>query len=305
MNILFVSDRERFWANFYGAMRFLIDRGHTVESAMVPGKKWAQIDLAMEEMTRRGLDAAHVWSPVPPTISLLNWYAGLLWMRRWDAVVVCPEHLTPMRWTKWLLSQPAAPGIEESPTPVIAMQHGLAQKPYQKQPVYCDQFLAWSEIQRDVMLGGHVHVTVTGTSRFERFRPEDATDEGHILAIAPSPTDEWGHGPGGEWLERVKAMATGRMVIVKVHPNDLTFTPPPDTPELAWLPADQPPHEAMRTAHAVYMEYPSSCLLEAKAYGKKLILTDWPQQFVDALEPGDAAPRLADAIESLARKDAS
>jgi len=303
MNILFLSDRERFWRNWYGAIRELSGRGHKCSCLTAPGKKWAQLDEAIARLNDLGVAGLYAWDG---RCDLRTWYVQTLWSQAWDAICLCPEHVTPMRWTRWLL-HPPDPKPRPAP-PVIAMEHGLAQGPYRGQGRYCDHFLCWGVIGRDLMAGAEPKLHTTGTTRFDQYRAGDAVDAGFVLAIASSPHDETGTFPGRGWLDRARAAAGARPLVVKVHPNDDQFVPPADTASLRWLRACDPPREALRTCHAVYLDYPSSCLIEALSYGKRLILDGWVKEVFasktlgDALLPGDAAGRIADKILEIAQE---
>lgn len=295
MRILFVTDRQRFWRHFVPIVSRLEAAGHDTAAAAAPGKAFARLDRAADELVGAGCRNVRLWRR---RTDMRRWLAGIL-AAPWDVAVMCAEHLTPMRWVKPLLREAGRTA------PVLALQHGVACAPGHEWPDWCDHYLVWgrlgAEFFRDLPARG-VPVHITGTPRFDFYQPDKAEDRGFILAIA-GHTNARGGEICDEWLAAVDAACpAGRPIVVKVHPNDLAIETPAPRGRMTFVAAAQEPAELLRTCHAVYLDYPSTYWLEATGFGKPAILRGEAARVfgaysrADVLMPGDAAGRMSDLI---------
>lgn len=299
MKLLFMSDRERFWDHLVPVVVEMVRRGHHVAGAMAPTAPRANVQGVLEKLDRAGANEilvrqdgadSHVWAH------------ALLTDQDWDAVMVCPDHVTPMSRVKGL-SRAAG-----RTTPVIAIQHGLLQAPLPNHRDLIDAMLTWGyhgdEMLRPLREQG-IRVVRTGTPRFDAFTPANARDEGYNIAIA-GYTDAMGSEITPWWVRQASLLLGAlRELRIKVHPNDHLFVAPPDKSQLKYVVWVPDWYEEVRACHAVYCSYPSTGALEAKLLGKGVILGPWAKEIFDRyqvsglLEPGDATPRICAAIEEI------
>jgi len=302
MKILFLTDRDRFWWHFTPVIAELVQRGHYGAAAMAPANAYANAPASVEALNAAGASSVQVWEKGHG--DMMAWTRKLPLDPGWDVVVVCAEHLAPMRWIKPLYAE------RGWPQKVIGMQHGVYQQVYPQLHEYADVMMAWGDCGRDLLYPAHeqgVRVVKTGTPRFDRFTPEQAVDDGFDLALA-GHTDAMG-GEITPWYVRHVLEVfrpTSRPLVIKVHPNDRAYQPPDDTEGIRWISHDRPPWDAMRRCSRCYLSYPSSQWLEVTGYGKPCLLGPWARNVFDRyhrskiLRAEGAVERIINVIEETA-----
>ena len=265
MNILFMASQWRFWQHFTPVISTLAASGHAVTAA-IPG---ADPDGATTgNMAVKLLTAGATIRVRPGREHPGPWTKRILTPPP-DAILLCPDHLDPMRRIKPILAERHA-----NPPPVITMQHGLSQAFGPDTENWTDHYLCWG------LLGAHICQTthrlknavfVTGTPRFDAMTPAKTEDKGFILAHA-GHVDGRGGRCNAAYLRRLLNACPGdRPIIVKIHPNDRDFPTPPPLGRITFVSHKIHPLELLRTCHALYLDYPSTCWLEARHFGKPVI----------------------------------
>lgn len=276
MNVLFIADRERFWAHFVPVARRLVELGHSAHAAIPWSPRHGPGLVPLAPWLHDAGVRVHWISPGNRHLRLPQ----LLQSQRWDAVLVCPEHLVPMHHVKAILTAQRSGLLDDLAIPVIAMQHGLWQQFGPQTVEYCDAFLAWGPLTAELLVAGvdsaaHVPITCTGTPKFDSYHPEDAEDHGFVLAHA-------GHSFGRpsratpEWIRHVydacRKEFPGKRVVIKVHCNDDSRLVRPELPDLTFASLLEHPRDLIRTCHALYLDYGSTAWVEALCYGKHILL---------------------------------
>jgi len=331
MNLLFLADRERFWAHLAPVASHARELGHHVHAAI----PWSDAHGAGLVPVAHWLDASDVrvhWLSPGNRRQRLR---ALLTATPWHSILLCPEHLEPMRQVKPLVLAtrgpapevpPAGreavrvPGTPSPPRPIVfAMQHGLAQQFTPYTPDYCDHFLCWGELGRQVLnappppdsglFPRPVPITVTGTAKFDSYRAADAEDHNFILAHAPhvygqpSPvTYAWVQ----QMARDVNRAGYGRLDIrVKVHCNDADWNRMCVENRIPrnlfdWVRPDSHPRDALRTCTALYLDYPSTAWVEAQCYDKPVILESEARRWLHNVPLQAAlAARHVDALDNI------
>ena len=304
MRILFITHQLRFWLHFTPVIQQLTHDGHHALCA-IPGRDRdgpsaegiaCTLSTMGADITMRPRKSGHI-----------AWLKPIL-AQKWSAIVICAEHMAPMN-----LVRPLVHKLPPPHPPVITMEHGLSQAASPQTHDRADHIMVWGRLGKQIIKSEcdpGIPIHITGSPRFSAYTPENTHDDGFVLAIAGHV-----HATGGritpQWIARVqeKCAHLGRPIVVKVHPNDSEFTPPPDTDRLRFVPQTQHPIEYLRSCSAVYLDYPSTTWLEAACLGKPIILDGeaattfrpvGPFTKDDALEPGDSVGRIIGLIEKVA-----
>ena len=285
MRILAISDRERFAAHFTPLTCPALRRNTGLA---------IRLAFAWSDEHGAGLAPLVQWSswdgPLPYLLSPENRHARLRAILTedgpWDAVLICPDHLEPMRKVKRLVSEIDWP---DRPPLVIGWQHGQQNLTPQTSD-YCDVMAAWGRDGATILrLGGDtVPVRVLGTPAFNHLTPELAEDRGYLLAHC-------GHDDGQPslltqaWMDRVADAAEGREIVVKIHCNDRT-PPPADWPlidRVTFAPREVHPLDLIRCCHALYLDYASTAAIVAMRLGKRLILDGPAERLAEYADSGN------------------